>query len=234
MLVRDGVSIFDRTGTFRFRTHVGAIFPRTDAADDPMEVHVAVAGPDRKASAVPALLAKADAAAIPLALTPRNVATLANRMLGQPYGWGGLHENRDCSATTRDLFIPFGLWLPRDSADQAKAGTVIPLASLPGAEKERVILERGVPFLSLVRSAGHIMLYVGRHDGRALVLHNTWGIRVRDRAGGPDAPDGRVMLGRCAITTLQPGIEMPDLVLPQGDLRNRVESLVLLAPAGAK
>ena len=35
---------------------------------------------------------------------------MANRILGQSYGWGGLYET-DCSAALKDL-LSFGLWLP--------------------------------------------------------------------------------------------------------------------------
>ena len=45
----------------------------------------------------------------------------------QPYGYGGLYDNRDCSAMTRDLFAPFGLYLPRNSSEQARGGKVVPL-----------------------------------------------------------------------------------------------------------
>ena len=50
---------------------------------------------------------------MPIAMTPANFARLGNQILGQHYGWGGMLGLRDCSAMTRDLMTPFGIWLPR-------------------------------------------------------------------------------------------------------------------------
>ena len=229
-------------GGFLATAHIGAVFPLVGKLPEEIRLLVPRAS-DEGATTEVVALPKDKAVVMPLALTPANVAKVANRMLGQPYGWGGLYEDRDCSATTRDIFTPFGLWLPRDSVDQAAAGRVVPLKQLPPAEKERTILAQGVPFLTLIRSPGHIMLYVGRHDGRALVLHNTWGVKcvagvspaplgLQFAGETPATQEGLFPIGRCAITTLQPGIELPHIVLPQGDLRNRIESMILLAPAG--
>ena len=101
-------------------------------------------------------------------------------MVGQAYGWGGSLADRDCSATIRDLFVPFGLWLPRNSSKQAKQGTVIPLSDLSPNQREKFLVEKGVPFLTLVRIPGHIMLYIGTHEDRAVVLHTIWGLRTRN------------------------------------------------------
>jgi hypothetical protein len=169
------------------------------------------------------VLGKTQAAVIPLSPTPANIAATANQMLGQPYGWGGMYEGRDCSATTRDLMTPLGIWLPRNSSAQARAYRSVSLEGLPGQEKQRVLIEKGVPFLTLVCLSGHVALYVGHDEQRAFVMHNFWGIRTR--RGGVE---GRKIVGRCVITTLQPGIELPDLDLPAGDWRGRIESLVFV------
>lgn len=166
------------------------------------------------------------AALFPLAPAGDTVALLAGRLIGQAYGWGGDFGNRDCSAMTRDLMTPFGIWLPRHSADQAKAGVYVPLGELPPADRERIILERGVPWFTLVWVRGHIMLYVGRRQGRALVLHNLWGLRTRDWW----EREGRLVIGRTVITTLQPGLELRDLDPGRGDLRTRIEGMTLLLP----
>jgi len=59
----------------------------------------------------------------PLPFTSKNVAMLAKEFYGEPYGWGGSYECRDCSATTRDFLAPFGIFLRRNSSKQAKDGT---------------------------------------------------------------------------------------------------------------
>jgi hypothetical protein len=165
---------------------------------------------DGAAVARPARLAPDLAALKPLPLQSVRISELANRMLGQPYGWGGLYENRDCSATLRDLFAPFGVWLPRNSADQAKSGGVFhDLAGLGPAEKHARLQQQGVPFYTLLWLKGHIGLYLGADpaSGEPLLLHNLWGVRTSDWHGR----EGRALVGRLAITSLRPGEERGDV-----------------------
>ncbi len=195
-----------------------------------VEVLVAVRMPDGQARAVQARLPIRDAKPLPVPATTGHLADLADRMIGQSYGWGGLYEQRDCSAMTRDLLAPFGVYLPRNSSEQARAGRVIPLAGMRDDAKEQLIIRDGVPMLTLLCAPGHIMLYLGQRDGKALIMHNTWGVKVRDSGGG----EGFKSIGRCCITTLRPGIELPYIVLPDGDLRHVVDAMVLLDPNSAE
>lgn len=150
-----------------------------------------------------ALLTNAQAAAMPLAFSRERVAVLAAAMQGQAYGWGGLDGLRDCSSLMRDLFTPFGVFLPRNSSQQARAGDQRPLEGLSPAQKEATLLRDGLPFRTLVNKKGHVMLYVGQHKGRAAVYHAIWGVHSRE----PDGSSGRVVLGRTCITGLAPGAE---------------------------
>lgn len=161
---------------------------------------------------------------MPLAATPRRIAQVADRMMGQTYGWGGIDDKRDCSSMVRDLFTPFGIFLPRNSSAQAKAGPTMSLEGLTPAQKEEALLSRGIPFLTLVWMRGHIMLYVGEFQGRPAVYHNIWGLRTLE----PDGREGRLVLGRAVITTLRAGEEVPE-VKPERLLVNRVLALTFLA-----
>jgi hypothetical protein len=120
-------------------------------------------------------------APMPLPATPRQIAAVADRMMGQTYGWGGIDDKRDCSSMVRDLFAPFGIYLPRNSSSQAKSGPSMSLEGLTPAQKEEAILSRGVPFATLVWMPGHIMLYVGSFGG---VVDTTGGLRTEDTEGG--------------------------------------------------
>ena len=84
-------------------------------------------------------------------------------MMGQPYGWGGYLFNRDCSLAMRDLFVPFGVWLPRNSSAQAKAWQYISFVKASPAGKEGIIKDEGVPFATLLWLRGHITLYIGTY-----------------------------------------------------------------------
>lgn len=146
----------------------------------------------------------------PVPLTPGNVARIGNRMMNQPYGWGGMLGERDCSATTRELLTPFGIWLPRNSVAQAKRGMVISLAGMTAQQKAETIMREGVPFLSLVGMRGHITLYVGIWKGRPAIFHNAWGLRIIKDGDDND----RFVIGRAVVTSITPGIELENLYRP--------------------
>jgi hypothetical protein len=204
---------------------IGAILPFSDQSDDLINL-LAPVSESGKGTIARAAVIPSQACLLPLPLTVRNLGGIANQMLGQPYGWGGLGGYRDCSSTTHDLFAPFGLWLPRNSVDQARAGESISLPGLSSADKERTILEKGKPWLTLLRSPGHIMLYIGRRDGRAAMLHNFWGVKTTS-SDPRQAGSGRLVVGRCCITSLTPGAELPNL-LPGGTYLDMMESMVIL------
>ena len=159
------------------------------------------------ASTAPVTVSSADVVARPLPLTPDNVAAVGNVMMGQRYGWGGMFGERDCSALTRDLLTPFGIWLPRNSGGQARVGVVNSLEGMTPKEKEETIMRYGVPFLSLVGMRGHIMLYVGKYNGRPAIFHNVWGVRTVE---GNDN-NARFVVGRAVVTSITPGDELKNL-----------------------
>ena len=229
VIVRDKTPVLDGKRIL-FRAPLGAIFPKTGQDGGRTGILTAVRGKDGRALLKKASLEKAAAADMPLPLTPGQVATLAKEMVGEPYGWGGLYGRRDCSALIRDLFTPFGLWLPRNSGEQALAGEFLSLKNLPAAEKEAMIVRQGVPWRTLLWTPGHIMLYIGVHQGKPLIFHNFWSVKTRDAQGR----QGRVVVGRAAITTLHPGRGLPDLDLPRADILHGLQGLVLLGTPPAE
>lgn len=207
---------------------IGTVLPLARVRPDGgCDVLVPYRGADGMADSAELPLAPGVAVQKPLALTPGNVARVGNVMMGQPYGWGGMLGERDCSALTRDLFTPFGIWLPRNSVAQARRGVVIPLEGLTPQEKEARVLAEGVPFLSLVGMRGHIMLYVGAWQGRPAIFHNVWGVRVVE--DGND--DARCVIGRAVVTSLTPGRELKNLYLPVTFV-DRIRTLT--TPAGPR
>ena len=146
-----------------------------------------------------------------------------NRMLGTPYGWGDSGGNRDCSGTARDLFTPFGIWLPRNSAAQAKAFPFVAFEECNGEEKEKILISGAVPFATLLRVPGHIMVYLGEFRGEPCVFHSTWGIRT-----SRDGREGRHIIGAAVITTLTPGEGVEDFDPSRGDLVDRLEGMTFI------
>lgn len=202
---------------------IGCVLPLAGASGDQVTALAPMSAPGGAATLSRVTLSVQDAAPMPLAATPRRIAQVADRMMGQAYGWGGIDDTRDCSSLVRDLFAPFGVYLPRNSSAQAKAGPTMSLEGLTPAQKEEALLSRGIPFLTLVWMRGHIMLYVGEFQGRPAVFHNIWGLRTLL----PDGGDGRLVLGRAVITTLRAGEEVPE-VKPDRLLVNRVLALTFL------
>ncbi len=188
---------------------IGAILPLPGGAagNSPVNLLAPVKSGNGMAATTPVTIAPDSAVLRPLPLTAGNVARVGNVMMGQRYGWGGMFGERDCSALTRDLFTPFGLWLPRNSVAQARTGAVSSLEGMSAKEKEEAILRNGVPFLSLVGMRGHITLYVGKYLGRPAIFHNVWGVRTID---GPDN-NARFVIGRAVVTSITPGEDLKNL-----------------------
>ncbi|MGZ6292128.1 MAG: NlpC/P60 family N-terminal domain-containing protein [Syntrophales bacterium] len=225
VIIKDKIPIYDEGGRFLFKVPLGSVFP--ELGEDAKNIKLLVAVTDQGGNAFmkSTVVSKDAAAAKPLRLTTFNIATMANELINESYGWGGLYQNRDCSAMVKDLFAPFGLWLPRHSADQAKdGGTFIDLQRLSPKEKEAMILKQGIPYLTLIWRRGHIMLYIGSYEGRVLVFHNMWGVRTKDFLGR----ETRKIVGHAAITTLHPGIEFQDSENPEIGYLNGILGMTLL------
>ncbi|MDD5406120.1 MAG: SH3 domain-containing protein [Sulfurovaceae bacterium] len=137
----------------------------------------------------------------PIAFTSNNVARIASAFINEPYGWGENFEARDCSALTRDFFAPFGIFLNRNSSQQAKEGKQISLIGLTKEEKKVKIIQDAIPFRSMLFVPGHIVLYIGQYYGEPIIIHAYWGVRQKDLT--------KLITGRTIISTTEPGKELP-------------------------
>ena len=200
-VVREGVSL--RTSkAFLALADIGAVLPMSGGS-----VLVPVRGTDGRAIIAHAPVAPGEVLALPQPLTAQAVAAVGDRMMGENYGWGGMYGNRDCSAMMRDLFAPFGIWLPRNSAAQAQAGEFHSLQDMSVKARIEAITRGAEPFRTLLWLPGHIGLYVGQFEGEPVFFHDIWGIRSRLR----DGREGRVILGRAVVTGVAPGRERKDM-----------------------
>lgn len=142
---------------------------------------------------------------MPIPLTQNNVAGIAIKMMNQNYGWGGMYFNRDCSQMTLDIFTPFGLILPRNGNHQAShGGNFISSKDLQVKDYDDFIISNSIPFTTLVRIPGHIMLYLGERDGKPIVMHNIWGLRTKSFWG----KEGRYILGKTLISGMELGKDL--------------------------
>jgi hypothetical protein len=224
----DRVPVADCYGQFRFMGRVGMVLPMTGRETGSVDVLIAARDASGRALLLTASLSDGAAAPWPLAATPATFARLANEMLGQPYGWGGLYRNRDCSALVMDLFAPVGIWQPRNSGAQARHWGLAPLGDLDREGRLRVIGAEARPWLTLLWRPGHIVVYIGQWRGRPAVLHAAWGVRTR-----VGEAEGRHVIGATVITSLEPGEDLPELERPGGNLLLRLGGMAQVAREGA-
>lgn len=155
-----------------------------------------------------------------LQYTQKNLAQQAFKMLHQPYGWGEMSGGRDCSRFTMDLFNVFGILIPRNSYHQAKMG--ISLGSLEGktVEEKKKFLDQAVPLATLLRMPGHIMLYLGKHNGIHYAIHSISGIQKKGKSG-----PAYQKIGKVVVTDLNLGEDGPN-----GSLLHRLTEIQLIGP----
>jgi cell wall-associated NlpC family hydrolase len=91
-------------------------------------------------------------------VTGEQVVAEARKLLGLPYVWGGTDPDRgvDCSGLVQVVFSRLGVYVPRVSADQARAG--VPVASMAQARPGDLIAWDNS---SRNNGADHIAIYLG-------------------------------------------------------------------------
>jgi hypothetical protein len=207
--------------TFEPLARVGQLMPLVPKQTDSENYQVLIVFSDVnghagiEVSTVP----KTETAVMPLLATPANMVCLANNLMRQPYGWEGAEGYRDCSGLIKDLLMPFAIWMPRDTAPQAEAGTLVSLEGLNNDQKETVIKEQGIPFFSLIWSDGHISLYVGTEEEHVYVYNDIWGLNTHCGT----SKEEQSVLGRTVIMPLGFGKEYT-----QQTLLDKAKGLILL------
>ncbi len=68
------------------------------------------------------------------------------------------------------------------------------------------------------------MLYIGERDGEPVVFQTMWGVKTQFMFGD----EGRHVIGRTVITSLEPGKELYNLSPSRGNLLDSVYGLTFL------
>jgi hypothetical protein len=129
---------------------------------------------------------KADVSVGFLPYTQANILRQAFKMLGENYGWGGLHEGRDCSSFIMDIYNVFGIRAPRNADQQEKVpGRRIALAGIADSSTRYRLLGQAEPGATL-HLHNHVMLYLGQDGGKHYAIHNlgSYGDVANPRADG--------------------------------------------------
>ena len=119
-----------------------------------------------------------------LPYTSNNIVRSAFKFYGMPYGWGGLKDSVDCSALVLNAYRTVGIYLPRNTDEQANtAGIRNLLEGLDNAQRLSVI--RDLQPGACRYMDGHVVMYIGQINGapysiHALGSHYVKGVRQRE------------------------------------------------------
>jgi hypothetical protein len=116
-----------------------------------------------------------------LPYTARTIYKQAFKLLNQPYGWGGMYGEQDCSRFLQEILGTVGIVLPRDSKDQAKVGIALAtfdsITPALAETQKKEFFRKPVGGVSILTLKGHIMLYLGVLDNRPYAIHAVWAYR---------------------------------------------------------
>ncbi len=202
-LLKEKVALTDTEGHFLFYSRVGMRLSYVKKRGLYTYARAVAPGAFNKPTFVTIRFKHRDVATKPLYLNQKNLTMITTGVMKSNYGWGGLYEERDCSSTLRDIYAPFGIWIPRNSRQQSRIGKVIKFNDLNTTAKEELIKAEAIPFETFLHRKGHIMLYLGTYEDNIMILHNMWGIKTVD----DNAEEGRVIVGKVVISTLDIGSE---------------------------
>ncbi len=215
-------SISDLDSNFVFTSRIGMRLPLISVEKDHYIALAITAAANNKPIYTKVKVPLSIAQTKPMLINKSNLVKISSRLINKPYGWGGLYEERDCSSTLRDLFAPFGIWLPRNSYEQSKVGDIVSLEALDNESKQAKIIQDAVPFETFLYKKGHILLYLGTYQGKIAVLHNAWGVKTLH-----DGIEGRDIIGKTIISSLEPGKELKDYDSESGIL-SQIESMNII------
>lgn len=202
-LLKEKVALTDTEGHFLFYSRVGMRLSYVKKRGLYTYARAVAPGAFNKPTFVTIRFKHSDVTTKPLYLNQKNLTMITTGVMKSNYGWGGLYEERDCSSTLRDIYAPFGIWIPRNSRQQSRIGKVIKFNDLNTTAKEELIKAEAIPFETFLHRKGHIMLYLGTYEDNIMILHNMWGIKTLD----DNAQEGRVIVGKVVISTLDIGSE---------------------------
>lgn len=211
---KDNIALFNRHGVFVESGRIGMLLPLIGSTKKHYEA--LLFGRDKKGYAYKerVLIDIANAERFPMRFSSQNVAVLAQDIMGEKYGWGGMFGNRDCSMLLRDVLGNFGFYLPRNSQAQIRQNRqkytdlYLDVSNQTPENKKQSIVDFGIPFATLLGMKGHIMLYLGEVSGKVYVLHDIWGLKTLQN----ETQEGRKIIGKIVVTDLEIGENIPEVV----------------------
>ena len=115
-------------------------------------------------------ISKNDAVFSSLPYTMENFYLQAFKYENTPYCWGGMGGGVDCSGFVCAVFRSFGIYLPRNTGEQAfYSGTISDIRGLSIAQTEKLLDDQSYP--TAMHRKGHVMLYLGEENGIRYIIH---------------------------------------------------------------
>lgn len=187
-------------------------------------IEVPVRAQDGSLTFAPALVQKiADTSPDYLPLTRANIIRQAFKFLGERYGWGHSYDGRDCSGFVSEVYASMGVRLPRNTRDQATSpGLQHTLFTDQDGSARRMEAVRTLDVGDLVYIPGHVMMVIGRIDGKPYVIHDTNGGSYL----GPDGTLRSLHLNAVSVTPL-----LPLMFNARQRYVDRITSIVRIRPA---
>ena len=196
-------SILDMKGNFLFSAYIGSVFPMVDTGDNSARKLMVPAANNGYAYLKYSIVSTENTAIMPMLVTPHNMASVIKGLIGRSYGWGNLNFYNDCSSEMKNLYTPFGIFLPRNTKILAKFGKVVDLKHATAEERIAYVIANGKPFLTIMCVDGHAILYIGNApDPRnknsliAMTYQNKWGLKSAKEE------NTRIIIGESAFLPL--------------------------------
>jgi len=198
-ITRTETSIVDTNNVYRFSAYVGSLFPG-QAKAHLLKIMIPVANQKQNAVIQHAFVSKQDATTMPLRATPRHFSHIMQTLIGRPYGWGNMYFYNDCSAELKNLFTPFGIWLPRHSSEQVHAGKFIDLSDKSPKTRINYLMKYGQPFTTVIYVNHHVMLYIGNYPNPNSKAHELIPMTFQNKWGFKPKPDTRrAVIGKSVL-----------------------------------
>ncbi|MFT7859629.1 MAG: SH3 domain-containing protein [Sulfurimonas sp.] len=221
---KENQPVYDQQGNFLFYSRVGMVLPLIQEDKNSFTVLAIGKTEDGTARFLHSKISKDIAHKGVLQFNSANVTQVMGELQKGRYGWGGIYGQRDCSSTLRDLFTPFGVWLPRNSSVQSSVGSVVDLEELQPEDKLAKIQQEAIPFQTLLYKQGHIGLYVGDFENQVIMFQNVWGVKTKK-----DNIEGRFLISGPIFSTLEVGKNLSDYD-PEASMLYKLKSINILTP----
>lgn len=228
-ITKTGLPILDSDNNFKFLSYIGSVFPLDKQNDANYEILIPVKDKNNNAIIARAKTAKSNAGKMPLTLSRKNMANLITELKERPYGWGGAYFFNDCSQEMKNLFTPFGIWLPRNSAQQAYLNQKTDLSSFKLKDRLNGIKSLATPLTTLIYTEQHIMLYIGNKKLNKEIVpityQNVWGL-------SPKSKDKRFVIGQAVFLPILE--KYPKVKVSSQADKHYLKLLFITAPSNAK